>query len=223
MSRITEIRIDEYGSETHDSWIQVGVNRISSSPGIRLFDSEIQHQHFIRVSVYRCSRRRDLNRDWLSSGMLLMEFDMSEAQWGAFVSSFGQGGGVPATLSFFDGTVPSAPVESRLGESAAEVRSAGERALAGIQEDFDALEKAFEGGAGKRELRERIRSLHFKLAHGPANMEFAAKSLTEHTENVVTKARADIEAMMADAADRQLEASSLPLLGAGQGEDEAES
>lgn len=215
-SEVTEIRINEYGDETHESWIKVGASRITCSPGARLFDSEISHQHFIRVSVTRCTRRRDLNRDWLGSGTLLTEFDMSEAQWGAFVSSFGQGGGVPATLSFFNGPVPSAPVESRLGESVEEVRDAGEKALAGIQEDFNALEAAFERGAGKRELRDLIQNLHYKIQNGPKNMEFAATSLAEHTENVVTKARADIEAMMADAADRQLGTPGVPLLGSAE-------
>ena len=49
--------------------------------------------------------------------------------------------------------------------------------------------------AGRKEMAELMRSLELAHAGVPSNMEFAAKSLTEHVENVVTKARADIEGM----------------------------
>jgi hypothetical protein len=54
----------------------------------------------------------------------------------------------------------------------------------------------------------------------PANMTFAAKSLSEHAENVVQRARADVEAMvLAKAAQLGLEPGdlgvSLPQLSAG--------
>lgn len=198
---VTEIRIDEHGDETHESWILIGANRISSAPGVRLFDSEIDHQHFIWVEVHRCSRRRQLNHDWIHSTKLLMRVAMSQAQWGAFVSSFGQGDGVPATLEWLDGDVSQAPYESRLGESVKDVREAGDRSLATIVESYEKLEEAFETG-GKRAQREALRDLGIRLKNAPANMEFAAKVLVEHTENVVTKARADLEAMARAASDR---------------------
>jgi hypothetical protein len=49
-------------------------------------------------------------------------------------------------------------------------------------------------------------------------MEFAAKSLTEHAENVVTKARADIEGIVLAAIDRGelSESTVLGLLGDGR-------
>lgn len=64
----TEIRIDEHGDETHESWILVRANRVSASPGRRLFDSEIRHQHYIRVTVSRCSRKARADIE----GMVLM-------------------------------------------------------------------------------------------------------------------------------------------------------
>lgn len=198
----TAIRINEHGDETHESWLLVGANRLQTSPGARLFDSEITHQHFVSVTVARCSRRRELNRDWLYSTERLVKFDLSQAQWGAFVSSFGQGnGGVPATLSFFGGPVPQAPAESRFDQSHDEVRRAGETAITKLRERYADVMTAFEGG-GKRPLREALRSMGIALDNTPANMEFAAKSLTEHVENVVTKARADIEGMAQAAARR---------------------
>ncbi len=223
MSRkITGIAVAEDGTESHESWISLVLSKVSAQPGQRLFDSEITHNRYVTVTVCRCTRTRDLNHDWKHAEQTLMEFAMSQAQWGAFVSSFGEGGGVPATL-FFDrnGPVAQAPYESRMAESVRDVRAAGTEAFAEIREGYEALEAAFERGAGKREMREMIRTLKYRITNAPANMEFAAESLTTHVENVVTKARADVEAMVVDAAARgglALEAESLQLLGAGDPE-----
>lgn len=201
----SEIVVDEKGDEKHESWLLIRANKVSSS-GTYLFDSEIKHRHFVTVTVTRCRRRRDLKRDWLSSREILLEMSMSQAQWGAFVSSFGDGSGVPATLTFLTGVghVPQAPFESRLAESHAEVRTTADEAIKEVQEAFEAYE-AHKTVGNRNTLKYAIQNL-------PANMEFAAKSLTEHTENVVTKARADIEGMVLEAIERgELPEGSEPL------------
>lgn len=212
--KTTEIRIDEHGDETHESWLLIRANRCTGG-GSHLFDSEIRHQSYITVTVSRCSRKRDLNHDWLMDTKLLIEINMSEAQWGAFVSSFGHGTGVPATLDWFDGArVPRAPHTPRLEESHKEVRNAGAHALEKIRKAQEAVQEAFDQNLGKKVLRERLHHLQCMVNNGPGTMEFAATSLTEHVENVVTKARADIEGMVlgAQARGASLNAGDLPLL-----------
>jgi hypothetical protein len=221
---ITPVAVAEDGTESHESWITLVLSKVSAQPGQRLFDSEITHTRYITMTVCRCTRTRDLNHDWKHAEQTLMEVGMSHAQWGAFVSAFGDGGGVPATL-FRDhcGVVAQAPHESRMAESAREVHDAGNSALAEIQEGYSALEEAFERGAGKREMRDLIRSLKARIANAPANMGFAAESLTKHVENVVTKARSDVEAMAVAAAERglTLDAGSVNLLDAGEHESDS--
>lgn len=209
----TEIRIDETGTETHESWLLIRADHVSSSPGAELFDSEISHMNLVRVTVSRCRRRRDLHRDWRSAATQLIEFDMSQAQWGAFVSSFGNGDGVPATLTWFDGAaVPGVSThDSRLEKSHQEVLDAATEALADVREAYSQLKEAVDTNAGKRDLRERLRALEIQMDNLPETMKFAATSLTEHVENVVTKARGDIEAMASEAVRRgvQLDAAAI--------------
>jgi hypothetical protein len=204
MTVATPIRIDEYGDEQHESWLLIRANVTSASHGAHLFGSDIQHQHYVVVTVTRCTRKRDLNRDWLHGTQVLLEIAMSQAQWGAFVSSFGDGSGVPATLRHLvgEGRVSQAPPESRFDESHREVGEAGDRALAEVQASYDKLAAAFETG-GKRAQREALRDLGIRLSNAPKNMEFAAESLTKHVEKVVTTARADIEAMALTVAENQ--------------------
>ncbi len=194
----TEIRIDEHGDETHESWVTIRANLVSGLT--RLFDSEITHQHYVSVTVQRCTRKRDLHRDWLYNTKTLIEIDMSQAQWGAFVSSFGNGSGVPATLDWFDGPVPRvAKVDSRLDKSHKEVRNSHAKGLENVKVAHARVQEAFDQKLGIKETRLRLATLQRAIDHMPGDVEFAAKSLTEHVENVVTKARSDIEAMAVNA------------------------
>lgn len=205
----TEIRIDERGDETHESWILVGASKVSGST--HLFDSELEHRHFVSVRISRCVRKRDLHRDWLFAKDQIVEFDMSMAQWGAFVSSFGDGSGVPATLTWLsnheadDPRVPAAPHAPRLKVSADEVQASAEEALDKMQTATDALVEAFERNAGRKEMRSLIEDVSHHVRQAPGNMRFASDSLTKHVENVVTKAKADIEAAVQQAARQGME------------------
>lgn len=112
---VTEIVVDAEGTESHESWIAVSANRVQST-GTRLFDSDVNHQQYVVVRVARMTRKRNLNKDWMSESTPLLEMSMSLAQWGAFVSSFGSGTGVPATLTRLLGERVSDPAreQSRL-------------------------------------------------------------------------------------------------------------
>ncbi|WP_020142331.1 hypothetical protein [Terracoccus sp. 273MFTsu3.1] len=188
---------DADGWEHHPAFGSITAHRISTTPGAVLFDSEIRHTYFVRVTISPMQRKRDLNRDWLHTGNRpLMEVDMSEAQWASFVSSMNTSG-VPCTIRTKenDHNIPNLPFDARLALSAKETQDAAQHAFEGIKEAMDALE-ALPSNAGVKARREAMRRLHFAIENAPKNVEFAAKSLTEHTENVVQKARADIEAMV---------------------------
>ena len=162
---------------------------MQSTPGIVLFDSDIRHQHYVMVRLGRAERRRDLHRDWIGKRQEIVEVAMSEAQWASFVSSMNTGDGVPCTIERHDGEfMPGVPYEPRLAESMDEVRGAGEKVMAHIREAFEKVEE--------KPTKANIKSLRHAIENAPRNMSFAAESLTEHAENVVQRARADIEAMV---------------------------
>jgi hypothetical protein len=188
---VVEPTTDEEGWERHPAWGMIGASRVSNSHGAVLFDSEIRHGHYVTVRLVAGSRKRDLNRDWLHGEKTIVEVAMSEAQWASFVSSMGVGSGVPCTITFRDsegGPVAEMPYAPRLQESMDEVRGAADKALEKIREAFEV--------AKERPNKGNMRNLEFAIKNAPSNMTFAAKSMTEHTENVVQKARADIEAMI---------------------------
>lgn len=188
---ITEPTLNEHGAQTHPSWAMIGASRVSTGPqGAVLFDSDIRHQHSVVVRISTASRKRDLNRDWLHPEREFVEVEMSEAQWASFVSSMNVGSGVPCTIRRRenDYAVPGAPFAPRLQESMDEVRDAAAHAAEKVAEAFAAYE-AHKTAANRNTLKYAIENM-------PANITFAAKSLSEHAENVVQRARADIEAMV---------------------------
>lgn len=197
---VVEPTLDEYGHEQHPAWVLVGASRVSHTPpGAVLFDSDIRHQHYVTVRVKRARRKRDLNHDFKSGRETIVEFAMSEAQWASFVSSMNTGDGVPATLEW-DATldnpdVPGMSFAPRLQVSMDEVHGAASRAQRIVQEAFEAY--------AEKKSAENLRTLKYAIENMTANIDFAASSLSEHAENVVQRARADVEAFVLQKA-RQL-------------------
>lgn len=190
--------------EAHSAFGVARFSRWSVSPGSNLFDSDILHRQTIGLTIARASRERHLNSDWIYGEEELIQVEMSSAQFGALVSSFGDGTGVPVTIRYvgrerMDDIEPS----PRMAASMAEVRGAASKATEDVRRSFAAVEAALGGPGGKpsiKQLREAVRTLRHGIGNLPSNMEFASKSMAEHAENVVTKAKADIEAMVDDRA-----------------------
>ncbi len=190
--------LTEHGDQRHSAWGLIGASRVSNGPpGATLFDSDIRHAHTVIVRMSTATRKRDLHRDWIHQGREFVEVEMSEAQWASFVSSMNVGDGVPCTIRRRedDYMVPGVPYEPRLRESIAEVQGAAAEAAAEVAAAFAAYKA--------HKTVSNLRTLEARIANMPANIEFAASSLSEHAENVVQKARADIEAMVVTKA-RQL-------------------
>lgn len=187
-------------SEVHPSFGKAIVSRVSTT-GTNLFDSDIRHREYISLRIHQASRRRDLAHDWIHQERELIEINMSMAQWGALVSSMGSDG-VPVTISHVNGQrIEQADHAPRMRESVAEVKAAATKSVAEIDAATKAVIAGFDAKVGRKEMSDLIRTLRYTVENAPGSMAFAATSLTEHVEKVITTAKADIEAMVAAAAD----------------------
>jgi hypothetical protein len=195
MHEPTSSTTNDQGDEVHPAFGNITVHRSSASGGrhggMILFDSEIPHNELMTVRVTRATRRRNLNNDWIhSDNNTLLEIQMSLAQWASFVSSMNSGGGVPCTIraTETEQNVPGLEFAPRLALSVEETRSAAKKAFAEIKEARDTYEA--------HKTAANLRALHYAIENATSNIDYATKTLTEHTENVVQKARADVEAMV---------------------------
>jgi hypothetical protein len=218
---------NERGDEIHPAFGRIHASRVSygggGHGGAVLFDSDLIHHHTVRVTIERATRNRDLSHDYIHGGKELIEVEMSEAQWASFVSSMNTSG-VPCTLLHTSGDrFPGLEYHPRMAESMAEVHGSAAKVFAEAKAAMDAYD-ALDPKAPAKQRREALNHLRSTLRNSEPNVAFVARSLTEHVENVVQRARADIEAMVSTeaqrlgltSADRQmLELPSMPVAAGG--------
>lgn len=227
MAEVENFSINEHGIESHPAFALIGASRISiGPPGSVLFDSDILHNHTVRIHIKPATRKRNLNSDWIHGTRgEYIEVELSEAQWASFVSSMNVGDGVPCTLRHLNHVdTPELPYEPRMALSIKETSNAAHRSFDAIEEALAVYDKALVDKAPAVERREALGKLRAVISNAVPNVNFAGKSLVEYTENVVTKARADIEAFVTSKA-RQLgldvtELSGPNAMALGWGDDE---
>lgn len=187
---------DENGDERHPAFAVATVHRITATPGQVLFQSDVRHGEFIQVSVHEATRKRDLHHDWVHPGRVLLSFNLSLAQFASFVTSGGQGGGVPVTLEYDHGDVPGLNLAPRLALTAGEVKAAAHEAFKAVKAAealyWDAVD-AKAPAAVRKHLRANLQAA---IRNAEPNVDFAAKRLAEHAEAVAEKLRADVEVMV---------------------------
>lgn len=196
--------LNEYGDETHPAFGLVQVNRVSAGGvaggvggGVSLFDSELKHNHFIQITFSRATRARDLNRDWIHGGSkMLFKASVSEAQWAQMISSLNTSG-TPCTIEATetDWNVPEIPFAPRMAIQMEEMKQAADRMFADVREALETYKEHKTVG--------NLRNLEITLNNATPNVAYAAKALSEHTENTVAKAKADVVAMI-DSRARQM-------------------
>lgn len=179
---------------THPAFGQVTVSRISGHT--TLYDSEFNHQHFVRVTLHGSELERSLARDWHFQKRTLVEFDLSEAQWAAFVSSFGSGSGTCCTIRFVakDGLghtpqLPEPRVEKELHTQD------GKEAIDAVLGHLADLQASLVSSTSKLPAKTRAELVgHVQRAKSQltSTLPFIADSFGEHMETVVEKAKAEV-------------------------------
>lgn len=188
--------VDDRGSDVHPAFGMISAARVSGGPSV-LFDSDITHNHTVRLTVSGARRRRDLHRDWIiDDSRPLIEVEMSEAQWASFVSSLNTSG-VPCTVrrTQNDANIDGLEYDPRLAHTMDEVKGKATTTFRAIRTAMDAYD-ALDARATAKDRRAALDKIRSAVRNAESNVHFAASSLTEHAEDVVQRARADIEAMV---------------------------
>ena len=177
----------------------INVSRVSGRAN--LFDSDVEHQHFISVSISRASRERHLSMNWIHGGDELVEVWMSEIQWANFVSSFNQGGGTPVTLRHLQRETIAEPPRPK-AEATKFKKEVTETVSDGLRLLKEAIAKLAEGqvpkakAPGKTELGEVLRSLQTVYNEFTHNLSFIETQFGEHMEQKVAEAKCEFEGFM---------------------------
>lgn len=186
----------------HPSFGVITAHRVTGHK--RLFGSEVDAGGWVRIEVREGYLNEDAYMDRIGPARkMLIQVDMSEAQWAQFLSRPNMGDGTPCTLSMrpVGGTLESCTVpgketaDERMGRRVSEMDQANRDGIeAWSSKLLDIAEKAL----GKKALEEFKRTLSCLVDHQKSNQDYALKTLTEHKEKLVSKMRVEIEAMLTD-------------------------
>lgn len=194
----------------HPAFGQISISRTEG--GQVLYGSDFVHQRCMRLSIKPSYLRRDLSNDWPhTTGLPLIEIDMSEAQWSEFVSSVSVYSGVQCTLRYINGQeVPSIPApvnrHDQFHSEATERLQEGMQKLSELEQTIKDLKLP------EKTKVALIRQLHAARSQFGPNLKFVADQFSEHMERVTTKARTEVNAYAPHQFTRLgLQADALPL------------
>lgn len=191
--------LDRVKTAKHPAFGNIRVSRVSGRN--YLFGSDVEHNHYITVSISECDHERSLSNDWYHSGKELISIAMTEMQWGQFVSSFNQGSGTPVTLEYIQGKrIPSLPKPAEVvSVFKNEVKATANSSLASLQEAINQLKAALVPKAktpNKGELNAMLEKLESSFRQFTNSLPFIEEQFTETVEAKLTEAKSEFEGFM---------------------------
>lgn len=212
--RVSDSRIgagDPHQVYEHDAYGLITMTTPRGGRGV-LFGSDIQHNQRVRISIQRASLHRDLNRDWIhpESGLPLVEFEMSHAQFAQFITSNASGSGTPVTLTFApprevaSQEVPGIRnLENKHETFRREIKDSAQEQVGRVAEMIDRLGAMLDGGSlSKKELRELHQKLKWAVENIPGNMEYVVLQAEKALEKATSDAKIEVETYISMAARR---------------------
>lgn len=200
------------GSRTdydHDAFGAISVYKTNSGKGVPLFGSALKHDQFVSIELSRAILIRDYNEDRHFSTDTITRFAMSEAQWARFVSSVGNGDGVPVTLERAPprGTScvrsPGIDMENERVRYTQDVKREFQKVLSDIAGIKKQLEDLTVGTtASKTGLRQVISNFDTAMKNIPGNVAYLQERFIRTMENIVQDSKIEVETFVKNAAIR---------------------
>lgn len=187
----------ENGKYKHPSYATARFSRCSGQK--ELFNSSMQHQHFITLTICEADKEVTGERDWVFGHKEIIEVAMSEAQFASLITTLNMGSGVPCTIQHIGGEF----VEQPLGED--RINSHRDMVKEALTGKLDALKgtlaklrlmRKHKKRPTLKELDEIVSSFAHHVDNFERNMEYYAGCFEEHAEQVVADAKAEVEAFV---------------------------
>lgn len=189
---------------THPAFGLVTVGQIHGGgvdSAMRLFGSDIGHNSSIRLTFTNAELiRDDLSQDRVYGHGTLLEAEMSLSQWSRFVSSIGNGSGIPVTIrqkregELIPCPQIAAPVASKREVHGQEMAAALKKRLEAMRQHVDKLGSMIaDGKITKTDLKHAHSELARHVEQLPGSVQFVYDQFSRATEQVVNDAKTEFE------------------------------
>ena len=183
----------------HPSYGTVQFVRICGSAG-RLFGSSIgSHSSTILLEIREADRTHDLSRDRIMGHDIIIQVELSQAQFAEVLTTMNQGTGIPCTIRRRDGKFVEDPPDDLLEVAHVREDFTGElkELTAYVKQEMEELEKILAKATIAKKTKEKIMWVLGKtLQEVEANWPFVLKQFNKATEKVVTAAKAEVDAFV---------------------------
>ena len=179
----------------------ISISRISASiggkRGYRLFQSPLDHHHFLEICISGAELQRENSRDWAMARDEKIRVWLSEAQFGRFITSAGMGSGVPCTISRFNGQmIPEIPVSGGTKETFdKELKKLTKDVANNMKQAVDKLNALLDKPRTTKgeltELKDLLASIKQNIE---CNIPYIENSFEESLDAAVQDAKTEIEA-----------------------------
>lgn len=184
---------------THPSYGVIRFGRVSGHASI--FDSELNHQHYIQMTVSRAKVYEQFNTHSRSvhpeQGPSLISVNLSEVQFARAITSLNAGVGTPATLDKIDGVnLPLPPSkENELDKHEDRLNEFAERMETIVNEPVEQI-RAWRSSKHRPTMKEMgalADTLERKAAYAKGNAEFIHSVLVESMEDTVASCKTEVD------------------------------
>jgi hypothetical protein len=196
-----EVKDENVRVTRHPSFATLGFNTVHGGGGSDLFGANVRVSNTIRMRIERAHLERG-SVDRVYDDGLIVEVEMTEAQFTQAITSFGRGTGTPVTLCMAP-DVDVAPVPyPQISEIDVEERMK-KRGDERVEAELVKIKAAFEavlalsqadGSVSKKALQGAVKSLGHSLSNLPGNLDYYKELLREDVEKFMTDAKIELHA-----------------------------
>lgn len=194
--------------ETHPSYAQIQISRVSSSHGQSLYGSKLRHNGYISISISESEHIRHHNTDRYHPGSQIVGLIMTESQFAHMISNMNNGAGTPCTIERRfshqapdkSGRVPSPPYAVETNTVKNEFKELAKKVSSQLESALDKLDVLSSPGSKltKAAVADLKASVEAAFREIRSNMPFVTTVFEETIDNVVASAKHDIEAYASD-------------------------
>lgn len=182
------------------SMVTVSLHRVTCTPGVNLFGSNVKHSNLIQLSIHQAEVERHLSKDWIyGSNKTLIEVSLSPTQFAELLTSLNVGNGVPATLNSFNNECFETPeYASKADQFKEEVSEYLDYTLNELSSLYNELtEKLTDGkpisNKEKKPLLSKVESFQRLISD---KLPFIMNQFSKHMDKTVQESKAEVDAFV---------------------------
>jgi hypothetical protein len=189
-------------TETHPSYGQLEISRVTSSHRVPLYGTSNQCREYITLTIHRSELHRNLHHNWHHSAEPIIQVAMSPAQFAQAITSLNLGSGTPVTIERICADGKCTQIDPPPYKHDRDIfNKEFEEDIRELQEKTDGMvervKKMAEGKTiNKRELTGIIKELEMIQQDINSNIPFMATSFNEHLEKSISSAKIEIDAFI---------------------------